>query len=243
MKKILLIIIIILLLGVVTYIVLTKNKLMYYSYEDKFVISSTANKVKKVKNLNNDYYIKENITKTKSKERLVEVLFSEGINEPYNTYGYYPISEFNTLFKDKIIDGFLCGIDKPYYLEEGNSLKCTIYDIGYKYNKIDSELCVLINNKEVCIKPNDWNNIEDYKKMLIDNGWLCEYKDYNTGEWTTNIPEDGVLECSKEKPSIRDHSNNDLYCHINTDGSATCGNNNGWCSIDKDNSTYCFGIK
>ena len=85
MKKILFIIIIILLLGVVTYIVLTKNKVMYYSYEDKFVISSTANKVKKVKNLNNDYYIKENITKTKSKERLVEVLFSEGINEPYNS--------------------------------------------------------------------------------------------------------------------------------------------------------------
>ncbi len=55
MKKILFIIIITLLLGVVTYIVLTKNKLMYYSYEDKFVISSTANKVKKVKNLNNDY--------------------------------------------------------------------------------------------------------------------------------------------------------------------------------------------
>lgn len=231
-------------LGYIGYRLYFSSKTMYYTYEDKFVMSSTAKKTSNMEEIKNDYYIKENINNVKSKEKVVEVLYSEEFNGPYYLYGYYLIDDFNNYFKEQIDNGFVCDKDDySYALGEGSSMKCTVHESGFKYEKIDSELCVSINDKEVCIKPNDWANIEKYKSLFEDAGWICEYKDYNIGKWSKEIPTFGNLECSEEKPSVRDHGNYDLFCYINTDGHATCNNNIGWCSINSDLNTNCFGIK
>lgn len=214
----------------------------YYSYEGngKFTMSSISNKVDNLKDLNNNYYIKEKITKEKSNEKIIEILYNDFEREPY-LYGYYSESDFNKYFSDQIKNGLVCDNKTEIALGEGVNIKCILHDLGFEYEKIDSELCSYINDKEICIKPNDWNNIEKYKEQFENVGWICEYQDFDTGKWNKDvIPNNGNLECSEEGHSK--HSDNKIFCFIGTDGAAVCNNNVGWCGINDDLNTYCFGV-
>ena len=215
----------------------------YYSYEKdgKFIMSSTAHKVEDLKQIDNKYYIKENITKTKSKEKIVEVLYNDFSGEPY-LYGYYTNSDFNKYFSEQIKNGLTCDNKTEVAYGEGSNIKCLIHDEGFEYEKIDSELCVNIDDNEVCVKPNAWEDVDKYKDNFEKAGWVCEYHDYDSGKWTNSKkPTDGVMECSKVKPSERTNSGNDLYCYIGTDGETTCNDGNGWCNINSDLTTNCYG--
>ena len=247
MKKnylILLIVAIIICVGVGLYLLNIKktSEVKYYTYDGKFVMSSYAQKVDDYKKLNNNYFIKEKISNVTSKEDIIEVLFSGGFNEPYFAYGYYTIDDFNKYFSEDIKKGLVCDGESIHYLAEATSYKCVKHKPGYKYQKIDSELCANINNQLVCIKANDWQNNANYKKMFENVGWQCEYYDYSTQEFSANkVPTNGYLECSKVKPSNA-KKDNELFCYIETDGEVVCNNNVGWCNLYKDLSTSCFGI-
>ena len=215
----------------------------YYTYEGKgkFTMSSISNKVDNYKELNNNYYIKERITKEKSKGRIIEVLYNDFEREPY-LYGYYNETDFNKYFQEQIKNGLVCDNKTLIGLGEGVNIKCISHEAGFEYDKIDSELCAYINDKEICIKPNDWYNIESYKEKFESVGWICEYQD--SGEWSNDKkPTNGNLECSKERPSTRNYKEGELFCFIGTDGGAVCNNNIGWCSINDDLNTFCFGVK
>ena len=236
------------------YLLLTKDNsesiknnesIVYYTYEGngKFVMSSIADKVSNYRELNNNYFIKENIQKVESSEKIIEVIYAQ-FGEKDIIYGYYTEEEFNKYFKDKINEGLVCDGNSSYNMGEGVTLKCITHNSGFKYDKKDSELCANIDNNIVCIKPNDWNNIKDYKNKFESVGWNCQYIDQTTGAWNDNvIPEIGNLECSKIKPSDRQNTyNHDLFCFIGNDGSAICNDNNGWCGIGSDINTWCFGV-
>lgn len=218
------------------------EKIYYYTYEDKFVMSSNADKKTNLDDLNNDYFIKEKVKNAKSNSNIIEVTYNEYGEEPI-TYGYYTEQDFNNYFKSYIDDGLICDNNSSFNMGEGVVLKCLIHESGFTYQKVDSELCVNIDDKMVCIKPNDWENIVNYKNKFESAGWICEYNNYTTGEWNdSNIPEDGILECSKDKPSTRHNDYVEgLFCFIGTDGGAICSNNNGWCGIGDDLNTWCFG--
>lgn len=246
MKKNYMILLICVIIGGIIGVYLFNNKeskeVRYYTYDGKFVISSSANKKDNYKKLNNNYFIKETISNMTSKEEIIEVLFSEGFNEPYFAYGYYTVSDFNKYFSEYIKKGLICDGEYTHYLEEAASYRCVKHESGHEYQKIDSELCANISDELVCIKANDWQNNKDYKKMFEKAGWQCEYYDYGSREFSVDIAStNGYLECSKTKPSER-KNDNELFCNIETDGSAMCSNNAGWCNIYKDLSTSCFGI-
>ena len=249
--KFVLLVILIALLTCVAYKFLCKKNtnsslstIKYYSYENdgKFIMSSTAHKVEDVKQIENDYYIKEHITNVKSEEKIVEVLYNDFSEEPY-LYGYYTEKDFNKYFSDQIKDGLVCDNKTEIAFGEGTNIKCLIHKEGFEYEKIDSELCVLINGKEICLKPNAWSNIDKHKEEFENAGWICEYQDYDTGKWTNDKkPTNGILECSKVKPSEGVVKEGNLYCYIGPKGWASCDNNKGWCNINNDLTTNCNGI-
>lgn len=216
----------------------------YFTYEGngKFTMSSTANRVSDFKKIKNNYYIKEEINNEKSDDKIVEVLYNDFESEPY-LYGYYTNEEFNKYFEEQIKNGLVCDDKTEIGFGEGVNIKCVEHDTGFEYEKIDSKLCAYINDKEICINANDWENIDDYKKQFENVGWICEYKNNDNGKWSEDErPVNGYLECSKEKPSTNKHTSNELFCNIGSEGASVCNNNDGWCSINNDLNTYCFGV-
>ena len=216
------------------------EKVYYYTYEGKFVMSSTAHKVTDYKELKNNFFVKEKVKKVKSDSKIMEVIYDEFGEDPI-VYGYYTEEEFSKYFKDKIDEGFTCDSDIGFNMGEGVILRCIFHDSGYSYEKVESELCANVNNNLVCIKPNDWENIDKYREEFENAGDKCEYYDYSTGKYSdSKKPKLGNLECSNEKPSIR--KDNTFYCLLGSDGGSICSVNTGWCSIGEDLNTYCFGI-
>ena len=217
----------------------------YYSYEGngEFVMSSTSNKVNDLKELKNNYYIKETIKREKSNGEVIEVLYNDFDSEPY-LYGFYTNEEFNKYFSKEIEDGLICDDKTEIAFEEGINIKCLTHETGFEYDKINSELCAKINDKEICIKPNDWKNVDKYKEDFENAGYICEYHNFDTGKWTGDTKiNNGNLECSKEKPSLDKYKDGELFCFMGTDGAAVCNDNIGWCGINNDLNTYCFGVK
>ncbi len=249
MKKrymVLLIVVVIIGAFLTAYLINVKKRVRYYTYDGEYVMSSNAIKVYNYKELERNYFIKETASKAKSKTEVIEMQYSSDFNAPYLLYGYYTVDEFKKYFAEDIKNGLVCDGKKVHYHAETSSFKCIKHKAGFKYEKIDSEVCAVINEELICVKANDWKNNKNYKKMFENIGWKCEYTDYSTGKHSdTKAPKKGIMECSKTKPSIRNQAlSEEMFFDLGTDGSAIFNDHNtAYCSINADLSAYCFGIE
>ena len=205
------------------------NATVYYSIEGdgEYTPSALAKKVIDYKKLKAPFFIKEVIVKTKSTEPLIEILNSYYLDNEqirYYTYNYIAEKEFKRDYSKNIKDGLKCDGITETYAGEGDYIKCNKHDTGFEYNKIESEICVLIEEKPKCIKPNnDWSKIEEYKNEFESLGWTCTITDYE-------IKDQNQLECNY----------NELRLTLANSGEVIIGYESPYCYVNKDLATWCY---
>ena len=207
------------------------NKIFYYSVENNvnFTPSSLAKKVNNYKELNKNFFVKETINETISKAPVIEVFLGDYDSSKdtieYYTYGNYTKEDFNSYFSSYIKEGLKCDGNSSVYIGEGSYYKCAEHETGYKYDRIDSEACIITNDSNtICVKPNDWNNVSDYKTKFEKIGWTCTKTDFN---------EQNYLLCQKEESDI-----NKLHIYIHDDGTIIFGERS-ICYVGHDLSSCC----
>ena len=150
------------------------NNVRYYSGPNNkfgFVFSSMASKVTDYKTLNKKVFIKETSVETISTEPIYEILENLEFKGEYYTYGYYTKEELD---KYDLANDLKCDNTSTIELGEGATRKCKEHEVGFKYDKIDSEMIVIIGDKVINIKPNDWSNINNYKETIEEAGLKCD---------------------------------------------------------------------
>ncbi len=209
----------------------SSNKVMYYSIEEngEFTPSSLAKKVSDYKTLNKKFFIKETISEAISANPVIEVFYgtyeSDKDTIEYFTYGFYSKEDFNNFFSSYINKGLKCDGSSNIYIGEGSYYKCVEHETGYKYDRIDSEACIITNSNTICVKPNDWNNVSDYKTKFEKVGWTCAKTDQENQNY--------VL-CQKEESNF-----DDLYIYIHDDGRVVVGSGS-YCYVNHDLASWCF---
>ena len=196
----------------------------------EFTLSSLAKKINDYKKLNKKFFIKETINETISTSPVIEVFYGDYDSSKdkieYYTYGNYTKEDFNSYFSSYIKEGLKCDGNSSVYIGEGSYYKCVEHETGYKYDRIDSEACIITNDSNtICVKPNDWNNVSDYKTKFEKVGWTCT---------KTNFNEQNYVLCQKEKSNF-----NELYIYIHDDGAVVVGSGS-YCYVNKDLASWCF---